>query len=226
MSDINLNLGDYKPLGDIVFDNLRNAIVKGILKPGERLMEEQIAVKLGVSRTPVREAIKKLEKEKLIEMVPRKGAYVARLTSKDVLDVLEIRKFLEGFSASLASQRITEEEIVELKKISQEFSKCIDNLDKDGMIEKDNEFHNLIFKATRNDKLIDIIKGLQDQFHRFRLVYFNEFDNYTQLKYWHEKICESISKRDENEASNNAKMHINTIEEIVLEWANRSVEND
>ena len=105
-----LNLDEYKPLRDVVFENLRGAIVEGRLKPGERLMEVQLAEQLGVSRTPVREAIRKLELEGLVVMLPRKGAYVANMSLKDLIDVLEIRASLEGLAASLAAERITDED--------------------------------------------------------------------------------------------------------------------
>lgn len=221
-----LKIEGYKPLGDMVFDSLRKAIVTGDLKPGERIMEAQIADRLGVSRTPVREAIKKLEKEKLIEMVPRKGAYVARITSKDVLDVLELRKLLEGFSALLASERMTSKEKQKLEKISKEFAKCIESGDKEGMIQKDNEFHSLIFSSTRNEKLMDIIKSLQDQFQRFREVYFNEFHDYGSIMLWHEKICSAIKEGRPQDASSAASSHVAAIEEIVLEWVEKGENND
>ena len=122
-----LNLDEYKPLRDVVFENLREAIVEGRLKPGQRLMEVQLAEQLGVSRTPVREAIRKLELEGLVVMLPRKGAYVANMSLKDLIDVLEIRASLEGLAASLAAERITDEDIkkfgfdVPMKRAGQPF---------------------------------------------------------------------------------------------------------
>ena len=112
MDNLNkLNLYEYKPLRDVVFENLREAILEGELKPGQRLMEVQLAEQLGVSRTPVREAIRKLELEGLVIMLPRKGAYVANMSLKDIIDVLEIRASLEGLAASLAAQRMSSDDI-------------------------------------------------------------------------------------------------------------------
>ena len=102
-----LNLDNYKPLRDVVFENLREAILEGHLKPGQRLMEVQLAEQLGVSRTPVREAIRKLELEGLVVMLPRKGAYVANMSLKDIIDVLEIRSSLEGLAAYLSGRKNT-----------------------------------------------------------------------------------------------------------------------
>ena len=109
-----INLDNYKPLRDVVFENLREAILEGKLEPGQRLMEVQLAEQLGVSRTPVREAIRKLELEGLVVMLPRKGAYVADVSLKDIIDVLDIRSPVEGLAAYLAADRITEEGVVRL----------------------------------------------------------------------------------------------------------------
>ena len=91
MKDFEMTIDEYLPLRDVVFNTLRRAILKGELEPGERLMEIALANKLGVSRTPIREAIRKLELEGLVVMIPRKGAEVARITEKDLRDVLEVR---------------------------------------------------------------------------------------------------------------------------------------
>ncbi len=141
-----LEIRNYKPLGEVVFEYLRSSILNGDLKPGERLMEIQLAEQLGVSRTPVREAIRKLEKEKFVEMIPRKGAYVADLTAKDILDVLEIRTILEGFASSLAALRMTDEEVDALEQTLIDFNEYLEDLDRPGMIEKDNQFHDMILK--------------------------------------------------------------------------------
>ena len=91
---LKLNMEDYLPLRDVVFRTLRQAILKGDLKPGERLLEVHLAERLGVSRTPIREAIRKLELEGLVLMIPRRGAEVARISQKSLQDVLEVRRAL------------------------------------------------------------------------------------------------------------------------------------
>ena len=116
-----VNMNEYLPLRDVVFNTLRQAILRGELKPGERLMEIQLANKLGVSRTPIREAIRKLELEGLVLMIPRKGAEVAEITEKNMRDVLEVRKALEELAVQLACEKITAEEIDEMKKAAEEF---------------------------------------------------------------------------------------------------------
>ena len=114
--DLTLNMNAYLPLRDVVFNTLREAILKGELKPGERLMELQLAAKLGVSRTPIREAIRMLEQEGLAVTIPRKGAEVARMTEKDMEDVLQIRDALDELAASIACEQISEEELAVYKR--------------------------------------------------------------------------------------------------------------
>ena len=116
-----LHMDAYLPLRDVVFNTLREAILKGELKPGERLMELQLAAKLGVSRTPIREAIRMLEQEGLAVTIPRKGAEVAKMTAKDMEDVLLIRESLDELAATLACEKITEEQLTELAERMQEF---------------------------------------------------------------------------------------------------------
>ena len=213
-----LEIRNYKPLGEVVFEYLRNAILAGELKPGERLMEVTIADQLGVSRTPVREAIRKLEKESFVIMIPRKGAYVADLTKKDIMEVLEIRKELEGFAAYLAADRMTLSEKESLGRVVENFNEALVNMDKKSMIDNDNQFHSLIFEGTKNQRLINIIYDLHDQFQRFRLIYFNEFNNYKEIQASHNRIFDAIIRQDGIEARTEAENHVESIRVLVNKW--------
>jgi len=213
-----LEIRNYKPLGEVVFEYLRNAILAGELKPGERLMEVTIADQLGVSRTPVREAIRKLEKESFVIMIPRKGAYVADLTKNDIIEVLEIRKELEGFAAFLAAERMSDAEKEALSKIVGHFNESMVEMDKKSMIEADNEFHSLIFDATKNQRLIAIIGDLHDQFQRFRLIYFNEFNNFKEIQDSHNRIFDAIINKDGIKARKEAENHVESIRTLVNKW--------
>ena len=113
-----IRLDAYKPLREVVSETLRQAIQDGVLKPGERLMEIPLAEELGVSRTPIREAIRKLELEGFVVMVPRRGTYVANISLKDITQVFEIRSALEELAAGLAAERITEEEMETLRRLA------------------------------------------------------------------------------------------------------------
>ena len=124
-ANFTLNMNEYLPLRDVVFQTLRQAILRGELKPGERLMEIQLANKLGVSRTPIREAIRKLELEGLVLVIPRRGAEVADITEKSLRDVLEVRKALEELAVNLACDRMTKAQIKELKEAAKEFEEIL-----------------------------------------------------------------------------------------------------
>ena len=150
--DFEVNMNEYLPLRDVVFNTLRKAILRGELKPGERLMEIQLANKLGVSRTPIREAIRKLELEGLVLMIPRKGAEVAQITEKNMQDVLEVRKALEELSVQLACERITPEQVEEMKMAAEDFRKVLKSGDVTKIAEADVKFHDIIFAATNNQR--------------------------------------------------------------------------
>lgn len=130
-----IRLDAYRPLREVVSETLRKAIKDGVLKPGERLMEIQLAEELGVSRTPIREAIRKLELEGFVVMVPRRGTYVADISLKDIAQVFEIRSALEQLSAGLAAERITPDELEDLERILVEVNGYIqhDDFDKSSM---------------------------------------------------------------------------------------------
>ncbi|HHX22609.1 MAG: GntR family transcriptional regulator [Tepidanaerobacteraceae bacterium] len=203
-----IKLDNYKPLRELVFAAMREAIVKGELKPGERLMEVQLAEEMGVSRTPVREAIRKLELEGLVVMVPRKGAYVAGLTLKDAANVFEIRGSLEGLAAALAAERITEEEINDLDRVLEDIAKAGEKGDVDTIIKKDMEFHQKLFSATRNERLAQIISNLKEQIDRFRIKSFTNPKRLKSVILEHKKILDAIKNGDAENAEKLARDHI------------------
>jgi len=211
-----LKLDNYKPLREVVFESIRGAIISGVLKPGERLMEVQFAEKMGVSRTPIREAIRKLELEGLIIMIPRKGAYVADLSINNIIDVLEVRSALEGLASGLAALRITNEEIKELELTALQFQKAIESNDVDGIIRTDIDFHDKIFKATRNEKLLQMANSLREQVQRFRIMYVNKSINSEDLPKDHYEIAKAISERNVDMAEKLARRHIEDAEKRLM----------
>lgn len=212
-----IKLDQYKPLREVVFETIRNAIISGSLKPGERLMEVQMAERLGVSRTPIREAIRKLELEGLIIILPRKGAYVADLSVKDLTEVLEIRAALEGMATGLAVTRINEEEIEELELIALKFHKALENNNLEELLFQDSQFHEAIFKASRNERLIQLNNNLREQVQRFREMYLKKVNRSKKTSREHFDIVEAISSRDISKAEKLARKHIETTENGILE---------
>lgn len=172
--ELKMDVNDYLPLRDVVFNTLRQAILRGEMEPGERLMEIQLAQKLGVSRTPIREAIRKLELEGLVIMIPRKGAEVAHITEKDMRDVLEVRCTLEELAVALACKNVTPERIMDLRAANKVFESAIVSKDVVNIVDADVQFHDTIYAMTDNDRLIQIINKLREQMYRYRLEYVKE----------------------------------------------------
>ena len=201
-------MNEYLPLRDVVFNTLRQAILRGELKPGERLMEIQLANKLGVSRTPIREAIRKLELEGLVLMIPRKGAEVADITEKSLRDVLEVRKALEELAVQLTCDKITKEQIRELEQAAEQFKKTLKSNDITEIAEADVRFHDIIYLATDNQKLILLLNNLREQMYRYRIEYLKRADKYSQLLAEHEEIIRHIEKKQKKEAAEIVCKHI------------------
>ncbi|KAB2953024.1 GntR family transcriptional regulator [Heliorestis acidaminivorans] len=212
-----IKLDNYRPLRDIVFESLREAIIEGVLKPGERLMEIQLAEEMGVSRTPVREAIRKLELEGFIVMVPRKGAYVAGISVKDITDVFELRAALEALAAGLAAQRITESELEELERLLVHTSSSTEPMDLDTLVAGDISLHDIIYKASRNQRLVQNINHLREQLQRLRTTSLAHPGRMRVAWEEHRKIVEAISERNVALAQTLAWEHIENAENSVLE---------
>lgn len=211
-----MNVDEYLPLRDVVFKTLRQAILTGEFMPGERLMEVTLANRLGVSRTPVREAIRKLELEGLVVMVPRKGAEVARITVGDLKDVLEVRCHLEEFASVLACERIEEDEKEELQAALEAFEDAIEKKDLKLIAERDVDFHDVIFKATKNKRLLQIINNLREQIYRYRIEYIKDFDYHQVLVNEHREIMKTIFAGDKEKAEKIMRTHIYNQETIVI----------
>ncbi|NLW48955.1 MAG: GntR family transcriptional regulator [Firmicutes bacterium] len=211
-----IRLDNYKPLRELVFESIREAIISGQLQAGERLMEIQLAEEMGVSRTPVREAIRKLELEGLVAMIPRKGAYVAGLSFKEIADVFEIRGALEGLAAELAAERITEEELEELERYLVRIAEAIDKGDLEKVVANDTDFHSILYQASRNQRLSQIINNLREQIQRFRTTSLSYPGRMKNALEEHRKIVEAISARDGELASKLAHEHIENAETSMM----------
>ncbi|NLT94961.1 MAG: GntR family transcriptional regulator [Clostridia bacterium] len=213
---IPVKLDGYKPLREIVFETLRDAIINQVLRPGERLMEIQLAEELGVSRTPVREAIRKLELEGLVVMLPRRGAYVAGISMKDILEVFEVRAALEALAASLAAERITDEELDEMERQLVKETEETEANNLRNIVEIDTTFHDLLYKAARNERLVNFVNLLQEQLHRFRSASLARPGRSKTALEEHRKILEAIAARDAKLAERLAREHIENAEQAML----------
>lgn len=214
--NLQVKMDAFLPLRDVVFNTLRQAILTGELKPGERLMEIHLANKLGVSRTPIREAIRKLELEGLVTMIPRRGAEVAQITEKSMNDVLEIRRAVDALCVELACDRISKEELEKLKSACDSFEKAVYGKDAKKIAQADVELHDIIVQATGNQRLIQLVNNLSEQMYRYRYEYIKDASQHERLIEEHRIIYESIVKKDKETASQAARMHIDNQEKAII----------
>ena len=211
--DVDIN--EFLPLRDVVYRTLRKAILRGEFQPGERLMEIMLANKLGVSRTPVREAMRQLENEGLVIMIPRKGAQVAQITSQELHDVLEVRRSLEVLAAEKACERITPEEIERLRQAEQRFVDIISSDDITAVAEADVAFHDVIYNATGNRRLIQLLNNLREQMCRFRVEHLKNKDGRRHLAEEHRKILEAVVNQNVEDARTLTALHIENQQDFI-----------
>ena len=211
-----IHLDNYKPLREVVFDVLRNAITSGLLQPGERLMENQLAEQLRVSRTPVREAIRKLEQEGFVVMAPRRGTYVADISIRDINEVFEIRSALEVLAAGLAAERIGEDDLEHLERLLVEIGEYIEKGDTAKIVEADCRFHDILYGATNNKTLAAIISNLREKLTVFRTISYGYPGRAKRSLEEHRRIVEALARRNPTIAQQLARKHIDNAEQTLL----------
>lgn len=215
MMEIQLKV--QKPLKDLVYLELKHKILTGEIVSQTRLMEIDLSEKMNVSRTPIREAIKRLADDGLVKVEPRRGAYVANISIKDMLDVFEVREDMEGFAAKLAAERITDEEKTELSRIAEAYDEALSSGNKETIIELDEEFHNFIVACSGNETLSELVKYVQELSLRFRYLYYNDFSLYESTAEQHNRIMEAINNGRGEEARYEADAHVKALKEFVFE---------
>jgi len=214
-------INDYELLSKKVYRILKTRIINGNLKPGEKILEVNIAEQLGVSRTPIREALRELAAEGFVKMIPNQGMVVSNVSIEDIKEVLQIRKLLEGFAASVAAKKINQEEIAKLEGIIKKMSIIISKSKPDVVAysELNAQFHNLILNACGNKRLIKICTNLSGSDHRFRIRALR--DNSERLKYSlkeHHEIMEVLKRKDAEQAERLSKKHIENVLENILTY--------
>ncbi len=199
---------DNTPLRDLVFTSLRSAILTGKLEPGTRLLEMHLADEMGVSRTPVREALRMLELDGLVIVYPRRGAVVAQITKKDMLDVLEVRVAIEELAVGLACERASKEQLAEIRAQMEEFDAASVKNDISNLAYVDGLFHTAIVRASNNDKLLQVASQLSERINRYRFETLKDKNRYPQLREEHLHIYKAIEERHADLAKTQAREHI------------------
>lgn len=205
-----------KSLGEHVFENLKDAIIRGDMPPRSRLVESRLAEALGISRTPVREAIHKLEREGLLRKLPQGGFFVVGLTRQEIEETFGIRSVLESYAAKLAAIKHREDEIRPLEEKIAEFQSCLDNGRMDQLLEINTEFHDLLYALSRSPKLIKMINDLREQIYRFRKIIL-KMDNMARTSNEdHAAMLKAMRTRDADTVERLVRAHILRGRKVVL----------
>lgn len=222
---LNSRFKERTSLGQDVFDYLKHAIIDETIKPGSRLVESKIAEMLGISRTPLREALHKLEREDWIEKMPSGGFQVVTLTRDDIEETFGIRSVLEAYAARLAAENYQDRDLVPLEKKMMEFKTCIDAGDRDKLSAINTQFHDLLYSLSKSPKLIKMISQLRAQISRFRQIILKQEAYARKSSEDHIKMLDAIKKRDGDTVEKLVKEHILNGKHAVLTRLSQEEEN-
>jgi len=217
-------LSARKSLGELVYDNLRQAIVRGDLAPGTRLVESRIAGVQGISRTPVREAIHKLAPEHFIERLPHGGFGVLGLNRQDIVETFGIRSVLEGYAARLAALNYQADDLKPLEAKIDEFERLLRRNQLRGLPDVNTQFHDLLYALSRSPRLVGMIDALRDHIFRFRQIILRDARRARVSNDDHRLILEHIRRRDAEGVERLVREHILRGQEMVLKTFDSSSE--
>lgn len=217
MEEFNLHkeIVDKYSLRGRVFNKIREDILAGVYKENEELKENTLGQELGVSRTPVREALRQLELEGLVTIIPNKGAYVSGITRKDIQDIYAIRSYLEGLCARWACEHITNAQIEALDEILYLSEFHARRSHHEQLVELDNKFHELIYMASGSKILNHVLSDFHHYVERIRKITLSSTSRATKSNKEHAAILDAIKQRNGELAETLAHQHImNTIKNI------------
>ncbi len=209
-------IAQRKSLGQHVFENLKSAIIKGDLSPGDRLIENQLAETLGISRTPVREAIHKLEREGFLRKKPGGGFSVLGLSRDDVIETFGIRSVLESYAARLAAQKHSKQALKPLEKKIDTFQRRLDSGDFESLPDINTGFHDLLYGLSESPRLIKMIHNLRDQIFRFRQIILKDANLAKMSNQDHKEMLRQIRQGDGESVERLVREHIMRGQQAVL----------
>jgi len=209
---------NQKPLSKRVYNILKVAIVKGDLKAGTQIIVKRVASQLGVSETPVREALHKLVTKRLIKNITNKGMFVNGFSVKDIQDIFQVREVLEGLAASLAAKKISKEKIRKLEKILKQMNNFAIKGNILAFSEMDEKFHSLILSVSGNMQLIKIYSNLNDYIYRFRIRSLRVLPGRLKICLEeHLKVLVALKRGDSEQAERLSRQNIcNALNNILL----------
>ncbi len=201
---------------ETIFQTLRADIISQKLKPGQPIREDELAQSFGISRTPIREMLRRLEHEDLVKVIPNRGVFVSELTQADIEEVLEIRTALETAAARSAALKLTEQDLMELKDISRQLDVAIELQDSIVSFEADSRLHNLILVAAGNRRAHRIINNLMGQIHRIRFISGHMPGRMDTTVAEHKQIVVALLSMDPDKAEEAMRIHLMSTRELLL----------
>ncbi len=207
MLGIDIN-NDNNSLRAKVFSRIQNDILNGVYQPGDSLTEKKLCEELGVSRTPVREALRQLELEELVQSTPNKGVVVTGVTSKDIEEIYIIRMMIEGLAARWATEHITPEEIQELKDALDLEEFYTMKKDADHILKIDSKFHDILFRASKSKPLMHMLRTFHHYVQRARNASFESLDRAKKVLEEHKAIFDAVVEGDADKAERVTKEHV------------------
>ena len=194
----------------------RRKLILDKLQAEKRVVVSELSQLYNVSEETIRRDLDKLEKEGLVTIEPRRGAYASQISVKDMVDILEVRQNLEGLAAFFAAQRMTKDVQEELHRVSENYDQAVADGDMAAMIKSDTRFHRIIVEASNNHVLLQMIEQLQELVLRFRYLYYSDFKRADDMPSEHEAIYEAIVAGDADAAREAADIHIQRLKELVI----------
>jgi DNA-binding GntR family transcriptional regulator len=211
-----IRVSKKRSLREEVYESLKKSILHGKLKAGQRLIEEQLAHEVGISRTPVREAFHKLERDELVKRLSKGGFAVREFTKEDVEETFGIRGALESYAGYLATAHFTPDKIVALEKKVKESEDALKGNDEDRIVRTHSEFHEMIYLTCKSQKLIDMIHEFRDYLYRYRAAIYLAKGSFQSSNNEHRQIMEAVKKKNPRLVERLLRRHIEKAKEAVI----------
>ena len=221
MSGFKIKIDEPKLLSEDIAESIKSAIIKGKFKPGEKISEGELAESMGISRTPLREAFRKLENEGFIEIIPRKGAVVVDIDAEEAINLYEIKSTLEGLAARLATRNMKEKDIARLEKINEELKELIDQNDLESFYRVHTRFHAGFVKLCGNKRLIQMISNLNDHFNRFGIISLTLPGQFEKAIEQHAQIIDAFKGGDQSLVEEKVKTNVMTGGRVLVQHLTR-----
>ena len=207
----------HQTIQESVAEFIRARIMSREYKPGERLMQDELAAQLGVSRTPIREAFHKLASEGFIVLSPHRGASVADFSADELVEIYSVRIGLESYAAYLAAQRITDEELNQLEIHLGKMDRAREEEDRTHLIQLNRQFHTLIYAAAKQQRLFDLIENHLDLAERYRRMFHSLENRAEHTVDEHQQLLDSLREHDAEAASTLTRLHLEQTRAALLE---------